>query len=206
MKVVLDGGCGVGKTSLARAISEVTGAPVYRPFRGAADHISPRMVSAMQQLGLSVNGWEEDLYVADLLANVPCSVILDRSMPSAIAYNEMSSTALLAGHRRTLLRLWGERIASAGAVLVLVEATEAVRKVRSPERGGEWEGKAIRAAALHASTDVPGMIVWSVRTDASKPQDLAQALCRRIMFGADTALVTHVAGPSNQDSGQRSFS
>src|SRR6266699_6927900 len=100
MRVIIEGGCGRGKTTLAKELSRITAVPLYRPFRGTSEHITPVMMERYRQdLGLNINGWEEDLYVADMLATVSASVILDRSMPSAIAYNEASDGPLSVSQR-----------------------------------------------------------------------------------------------------------
>jgi cytidylate kinase len=183
MRVVLEGGSGVGKSTLAKALAVITGIPVYRPFRGKDEHISPAVIRDMQNLGLSVNNWQEDLYTADILSVVTSDVILDRSMPSAMAWNEVSSDALMLAHRRAVLRLWAERIVASRAALVLVVCDEATRRERSPTRGGEWETAGIRKAIVDAVAVVPALEHWQVNTDSSTPEAIADALARRIING-----------------------
>jgi len=194
MRIILEGGSGVGKTTLARALGTVTGVPVYRPFRGKDEHINPQTVAAMQDLGLSVNGWEEDMYTADFLSVVSASVIVDRSMPSAMAFNAVSSCALDARSRRTILRLWGERIVAARATLVLVVCSEALRAERSPARGGIWETKGIADAILEACQIVPGLPVWRVDTGKMTTDALAQVITRRVILGAPSSFVETLNG------------
>lgn len=201
MRLILEGASGVGKSTLARALKDITGAPIYRPFRGNDEHISPLNVARMQDLGLSVNGWQEDLYTADLLSVVTSQgVILDRSMPSAMAWNEVSSDALDQRTRRTVLRMWAERIVAARAVLVLVECAEATRKERSPERGGAWEQHAIIKAMREACHEAP-LSIWMVHTDQHQIESLARALAVKAIHGPtghqSDALVEDVTLPEH---------
>lgn len=198
MRVILEGACGVGKTSLARALSALSNTPVYRPFRGKSEHITQSTVTAMQDLGLSVNGWEEDMYTADFLSVVRSDVIIDRSMPSAMAYNEVSSSPLAARARQTILRLWAERIAAARATIVLVVCAEATRKQRCPDRGGEWEARGILNATSEAAHvgPTPGFSVWRVNTNKASPEALAQVINRRVMVGATSMFIETLADPN----------
>lgn len=204
MRLILEGGSGVGKSTLARALATLTGVPVYRPFRGDAEHISSATVRMMQGLGLSVNGWEEDLYTADVLSVLSSDVIIDRSMPSAMAHNEVSSCALDAHARRTILRLWAERIVKARAVLVLVACEEMTRvsRIEAARIGSsdyEWEVngivKAVREAVREVPLTMPGLEVWRVNTSTTSATVLADALARRAYTGRPSTRIDILASP-----------
>jgi hypothetical protein len=182
-RFIVEGACGVGKSTLARALANEVGAPVYRPFRGTNDHIPDFVVRQMQDLGISVNGWEEDLYTADLMANVPFPVVIDRSMPSAMAWDAVRSEPLEPRNRRAILRLWAERIVAARAILVLVACDAQTRLKRCPDRGGDWEVEGIRAAIREAWNEAPGLVVWTVRTDFLLPEVIALDLNKKYRFG-----------------------
>lgn len=196
MRIVLEGGSGVGKSTLAKALNAITGVPVYRPFRGKSEHIPAETVKDMQDLGLSVNGWEEDLYTADMLSVVNSDVILDRSLPSAMAFNSVSSCALDMRTRRAIIRLWAERIVAARAVLVLVTCDAQLRQSRSPDRGGDWEVDGIRKAVIeaHREAPLPGLDVWSVDTGRATAAALAQCVARRAIGGHESSFITTLAG------------
>lgn len=90
MILILEGLNGVGKTSIANAVSEQTGIPVYRAFRQGKDvhwGEGSKLEVGLLEMGVPLNTHVEDLYAADLLATFKgVNVILDRSMISAIAY------------------------------------------------------------------------------------------------------------------------
>lgn len=207
MRFILEGGCGVGKSTLARALGVITGVPVYRPFRGQDEHISQQTIRHMQDLGLSVNGWEEDLYTADFLSVVHSDVIIDRSMPSALAYNEVSERALEASQRRAILGLWAERIVAARAIVVLVVCNEDERKRRSPSRGGAWECDGILNVISEAAylAPKPGFAVWRVNSGRATPEALAQVLARRAIGGHRSSFIDTLADPSRPGVFDHSF-
>lgn len=184
MRLILEGGCGHGKTTLANKLSAITAVPVYRPFRKPGTHISTgEMERARQSLGLSINGWEEDIYVADMLASINASVILDRSMPSALAYNEASSSPLVPVQRRSVLRLWVDRMITARAILVLLAGNEEVRSRRSPLRGGAWEDKAINDVIAEIGEFTNQIPIWRVWTDRNGADVLSAAVARAVTLG-----------------------
>ena len=93
MIVILEGCNGVGKSAYAEALADYLGAPVLRPFRPSPDYHwngERPLEVALKRLGVPVNTHVDDLYIADILGQLgqltPRDVILDRSVPSAIAY------------------------------------------------------------------------------------------------------------------------
>lgn len=89
MIIILEGLEGVGKTALANALSESTGHPIYRAFRSNPSERfgeGNRLEATLRSYGVPVNSYIEDLFVADLLTTIGGDVILDRSMPTGIAY------------------------------------------------------------------------------------------------------------------------
>lgn len=92
MIVILDGLEGTGKSTAAKIMSEAWGLPVYRAFRtNSSEHWAgdTQLEQLLRDLRVPVNTYVEDLYVADLLATIGGDVILDRSMPSAVAYGTL---------------------------------------------------------------------------------------------------------------------
>jgi len=191
VSLVLEGACGTGKTSLARSLSAQLGVPIYRPFRGSAEHIEPRYVADMQDLGLSINDWQEDVYVADVLANLKPQAILDRSMLSALTWNAQRNEPIDQRSRRRVLRLWTERMVAWGATLVLVTCNDQTRRMRSPNRGGSWEAAGLAQVATEVGSLAPMMPIWSVSTDVATAETLATALAVRITHGASSPLITN---------------
>lgn len=90
--IVLDGLNGVGKSAAARVLSARLGIPIIRPFRHAdANHHLGREPGrgtqrTLRGLGIPANTFVDDIYTADLVTALNASALLDRSMPSAVAY------------------------------------------------------------------------------------------------------------------------
>lgn len=150
MIVILEGPSGSGKTALATEWQK-RGALVYRAFRGPRDGHNPGAndpdLAAAQ---VPVNSWQEDVFAADLLlalarpfvnGNPPGprgtadqysgpllkgTVVLDRSLPSALAYDIISPPSGVGpmGPERyaALIRVWAKRMRRAGAVIVFTHA------------------------------------------------------------------------------------
>jgi len=98
--VILEGCNGVGKSAYAEALADYLGAPVLRPFRPSPDYHwngERPLEVALKRLGVPVNTHVDDLYIADILGQLgrlaPRDVILDRSVPSAIAYGSARDVA-----------------------------------------------------------------------------------------------------------------
>lgn len=142
MILVFEGTVGSGKSTLATAVSAITKIPVYRPFRMPVDGHAPGELSApwAAEIGFPINTWMEDLFQADLHAALKTSVLLDRSMPSALAYEEMgitSSPVVLdtARTRRLALEAWASRMYQAGARIILMKAAAATCVSRRRKQG-----------------------------------------------------------------------
>jgi len=88
MIVIAEGINGSGKTSLCEQLERRTRWPVFRSFRRAGRNFN-EIVEGMRQIGIPVNSYIEDVLVAEVLGQVGRNVILDRSLPSAIAYGSL---------------------------------------------------------------------------------------------------------------------
>ena len=92
MIIVLDGLEGTGKSTAAGILSSKLGLPVYRAFRPEAGmHWTgdTHLEAMLRRLRVPVNTYVEDLFMVDMLSTVGGSAILDRSMPSAVAYGTL---------------------------------------------------------------------------------------------------------------------
>lgn len=143
MIVVLEGLNGVGKTTYARALAETFGAPILRAFRPSIDHHhtgASETEQHLRSLGVPVNTHVDDMYVADILAQLrPSNVILDRSLPSAHVYGSTPTHLVYRGFRPDgspgLFDIWQDKLRSAGEVIyVWLRAPHAVASTRSPDR------------------------------------------------------------------------
>jgi deoxyadenosine/deoxycytidine kinase len=93
MIIILEGSNGVGKSTYAQELSEqLGGLPIVRPFRNGDTELhwgykgQERFQMLRDELKVPVNTHVDDLYVADFLATFQVSAILDRAVPSAVAY------------------------------------------------------------------------------------------------------------------------
>lgn len=94
MIIILEGVNGTGKSEAAKLLSSITGMPIWRPFRTSPDihwnHNDDDIGRTLRELGVPLNTFCDDLYVADALRTLrDSSVILDRSMLSAFAYSAL---------------------------------------------------------------------------------------------------------------------
>lgn len=97
MIYILEGVNGVGKTRYAKMLREQLDIPIVRPFRNGSLmddchwNADPKLKSnkwqtTLEAMGVPINTHVDDLYVADFLATFRMDCILDRSVPSAVAY------------------------------------------------------------------------------------------------------------------------
>ncbi len=87
--IVVEGCEGVGKTTLAQALSGRLGVPVIRPFRPPGVHhgTGSEHEQILIDLDIPYNTWIDDMYVADLLRTFRTGGVLDRSFPSALVHH-----------------------------------------------------------------------------------------------------------------------
>lgn len=134
MIIVLEGLNGVGKSTCAQQLSEGLGIPLYRPFRmGNSDlhwgHEGEAERVLRDDYRIPLNTHIEDIFTADLLGVLNADVILDRSLPSAVAYGILNDH--LDGYYRNLetsrrlLAYWQELLTQSGARVLYVWMTVA---------------------------------------------------------------------------------
>lgn len=118
--IVFEGTNGVGKTAYAKMLSTMLKAPIYRAFRrpGAEHHTDD--VPRMEELGLPVNTYVEDFYMADFARIIDHEVILDRSLPSAIAYDIVEVQGTLPCHWVDLVSEWDRLLTFARRPVLVV--------------------------------------------------------------------------------------
>ncbi len=83
--IILEGCNGVGKTTYAKMLSHILDAPVYRAFRNGERYDGD--LERARSLGIPVNTYVDDMYMADISRVISNEVILDRSLMSAVAYD-----------------------------------------------------------------------------------------------------------------------
>jgi energy-coupling factor transporter ATP-binding protein EcfA2 len=162
--VVLCGPAGSGKSTLSRLLAGSLRAPIYRPFRAAEDGHTPGLSEPeLARLGVPVNSWQEDIYTADVLAVLKPHVILDRSMPSALAYLELGQPhyGLDTEERRlSMAQLWGKKMRHAGARIVVSEGEPAFVAKRAKRFGADHIEREMWLIRKYVkASDVPWVLV-----------------------------------------------
>lgn len=141
MIVVLEGLNGVGKSACAKLLQDQLHAPIVRAFRGGGEstHLGredSNLQSKFRAIGIPANTFVDDIYTADLLAQIGVNAIMDRSMGSAIAYGMLYGDISSPRRAKQLLSVWERLISGApGSVLyVYMKARPEVRKQRCKAR------------------------------------------------------------------------
>jgi predicted ATPase len=145
MILVLEGAMGAGKSTLARLLAEQIHWPIYRAFREEGDGHKPGATQEWIKLvKLPVNTWLEDMYVADICATLKPDLILDRSMPSAVAYETLNASNADEWHklrhqaqRNVALSAWAGRMRVANCRIVLLKGVAKTLSRRAGSRASE---------------------------------------------------------------------
>lgn len=96
MIVIVEGANGVGKSTYAHEL-ESCGLTLYRAFRrgntelhwGAKEGGEEVVRGQLEALGIPLNTYIDDLYLADFIQSFKLDAVFDRSLPSAIAYGSL---------------------------------------------------------------------------------------------------------------------
>lgn len=120
MIICVEGVNGVGKTTYAKKLAEHYGCKIYRPFQYDRtdlhwDRNNGDSKEYLESIKIPVNTHVEDMYAADVIAALGSDAILDRSVPSAIAYGrafkQQDGWYLNRGVCVKILTLWCDLIA-----------------------------------------------------------------------------------------------
>lgn len=153
LTIVLDGLNGVGKSATARILSALLGIPIVRPFRhqDMDRHLgreSGRGVQrSLRDLGIPANTFVDDIYAADLITALGASALLDRSMPSAIAYGMLYKDVRDLDHALALTDVWQALWDKYGGRLVYVYMTADVPTM-SARCEGRWAPSPVERSQL----------------------------------------------------------
>jgi len=108
------------------------------------------MEGELKKLGVPVNTYVDDLYVADFLRATRRGAILDRSMPSALAYPMMRGEEITPKTAKKLVVVWEQilRAAKIPVVYVWMQASHEVVKERCV---GRWHPNKAQYAKLEST-------------------------------------------------------
>jgi thymidylate kinase len=174
MLIIIEGVNGAGKTTLAKSLSEGYGIPIFKPFR--TDHSihwgqSSPLEMALKAFGVPVNTHVEDFFIADFLATYPETVeaILDRGMPSAVAYGLANGEIKSASVGEAMLDWWFDQLAARHDVFyIYLGCSEEAARQRAGDRA-QWGERlaAIDAALQYAWTKAKGSGFRAARIDTT---------------------------------------
>lgn len=112
MIIILEGANGVGKTTYAEALEKALGIKRFRPWsqlkaegrklNNIQEHPAVVRLTSMR---VEVNSHIEDMYAANFLAETGLGAIVDKSIPSAIAYDALGNIELAPS---AVLKAWQE--------------------------------------------------------------------------------------------------
>jgi thymidylate kinase len=137
MLVIIEGLEGTGKTTQALRLCERTGAVLYKPFRGDhSKHWGDGTESELLKLGIPVNSYVEDMFMADALATFKNQdAVLDRGMPSAYAYGMWHAGFRSESIAAQVFNFWLNYLAKrSDASYVYLKCDPAIAEQRSPGR------------------------------------------------------------------------
>lgn len=184
--IILEGINGTGKSTLARALADKLCIPILRPFRhfNTNHHMNggSTLELELKKHGVPVNTHVDDLYLADFLAVTKVGAVLDRSMPSAIAYAYMRDEMKLDSKAQALLDLWQTILVSGPRVFyVQLTAQPLVIKDRCAER---WSPNKKQMAALDKAFTLSFRAIkfpkLAMDTSAMKLADGVERICRAL--------------------------
>ena len=142
MIVILEGVNGVGKTTYAKLLSTHLGIPRYRAFKANLEvhwgDNHPMELLLKDKFKVPLNTHVEDLFSADLLGRIGGDVVLDRSLPSAIAYGLLENDPLLPTDTLELFHYWMSLLRDRKVLYVWMTAQYAVARSRSESREQPW--------------------------------------------------------------------
>ncbi len=131
MIVIFEGANGVGKTAYATGLAKQEGWPVYRAYRRGGEHHDEGWLKKLRDLGIPANRYAEDMFLAEYLRAFKPTVILDRSLPSALVYDEVfKQSTVPSGAAGPLLDLWQESLSRQKVLYVWLIASHSVAKER----------------------------------------------------------------------------
>ncbi len=142
MIIIVEGANGAGKSTYAH-VMESDGMTLYRAFRrgdtdlhwGAKEGGEETVRGQLEALGIPLNTFIDDLYLADFIQSFKMNAVLDRSLPSAIAYDSLE---LLNGASASqLLETW-QRMMERALSPVLYVWFKATYKVAKARTEGRW--------------------------------------------------------------------
>lgn len=116
MIIILEGFNGTGKTTAAKALRGKYGFKIYRPLReNHSDHFrdpSSPVVSQLRACRVPFNSYFDDVFAADALVQIrpEGGVVMDRSMPTALAYGLTKGEIKGRAHREALESYWIRRL------------------------------------------------------------------------------------------------
>lgn len=168
--IIFEGTNGVGKSTYVKVLAQILNAPAYRAFkRPGADHHADGELDRLRAMGIPANTFVDDMYLADMSRMIDHEIIVDRSFPSAVAYEMVEHQGTFKGDWVHYAVEW-ERLLSYSRRPVLLVRLHCLRSIALERMTGHVpDGKA--AMELEAwldrameVLDLPQMTINTGRT------------------------------------------
>ena len=179
MIVFLEGINGTGKTAYAKALANRLGWPTYRTFRKGAGKHDSALIEQLADFGCPVNSHVDDIYLADFFATFRIDAILERSYPSALAYDTVYDT-ITRRQSAAAFKYWLKQLREFEHLYVWLEADyETAHARQSGFKPSKKEYKALVRAYDKAFHQLPKSKM-RISTQIASIADGVEAICQRM--------------------------
>lgn len=177
--VLFEGANGVGKTTYVRLLSERLNWPIYRAFRNGSGKYKDGQLETYRALGIPANTFVDDIYLADFFRTFRPDLVLDRSMPSALAYDKVFKQGTMEDPG-AILKEWNELLDGVPFLFVWLSAPyETARHRCSGVRPTKTEHNGLEKVFRRVFERSP-LDKLQINTSEISVEDGMRAICRAL--------------------------
>lgn len=179
MIVFLEGVNGTGKTAYAKALANRLMWPTYRAFRKGAEKCDYALIEQLEVFGCPANSHVDDIYLADFFATFEINAIMERSYPSALAYDTVYDSPRRK-QSAAAFTYWLSQLKEFEHLYVWLEADyETAKSRRSGFQPSKKEHTALVMAYDKAFQKLPKSKM-RIQTQTASIESGVEAICRRL--------------------------